>query len=77
MADDAVRRVSGTEGYAESADALAGRYESISFADVHRQILHLIPRTSSRILDIGAGTGRDAAALARLVLTCANRDNEV
>jgi SAM-dependent methyltransferase len=66
MADEAARRVSGTEGYAESADLLAEKYESISFADVHRDILHLIPTTSSRVLDIGAGTGRDAAAFAAL-----------
>jgi SAM-dependent methyltransferase len=66
MADDAARRVSGTEGYAESADALAEQYESISFADSHRPILHLMPTTPGQVLDIGAGTGRDAAALAAL-----------
>lgn len=66
MADRDVHQVSGTEGYAESADALAKQYESISFADVHRDILHLIPTAPSQVLDIGAGTGRDAAALAAL-----------
>jgi SAM-dependent methyltransferase len=66
MADEAARRVSGTEGYAESADSLAELYESISFANVHRDILHLIPAMPSRVLDIGAGTGRDAAAFAAL-----------
>jgi len=59
-------RASGTEGYGETADALAKHYESVSFADVHREILHLIPATPSRALDVGAGTGRDAAALAAL-----------
>jgi protein-L-isoaspartate O-methyltransferase len=59
-------RVSGTEGYAEAADELVERYESISFADCHRPVLHLIPRLPGRILDIGAGTGRDAAALAEM-----------
>jgi SAM-dependent methyltransferase len=58
--------VSGTEGYAEAADALAVQYESIAFGDVHRAVLHLIPTTPSRVLDIGAGTGRDAAAFAAL-----------
>lgn len=59
-------RASGTEGYAEGADAVAKAYEAISSAAVHRNILHLIPITPSRVPDIGAGTGRDAAALAAL-----------
>ncbi|HWX48888.1 MAG TPA: class I SAM-dependent methyltransferase [Roseomonas sp.] len=58
------RRVSGTEGYGENADALVKQYESISFHDVHRQVLHLLPEPPARVLDVGAGTGRDAAALA-------------
>ena len=56
--------VSGTEGYSREADVLAVQYESISFADTHGAYLHLIPGSPSRVLDIGAGTGRDAAALA-------------
>ena len=57
-------RLSGTEGYAEEADALVEQYEGIRFADLHGPILHLIPSTPCRVLDIGAGTGRDAAAFA-------------
>ena len=60
------RRPSGTEGYADEADALMRQYESISFTDVHRQVLHLIPTVASRVLDIGAGTGRDAAGFAAM-----------
>jgi SAM-dependent methyltransferase len=60
------RGVSGTEGYAAEADALALQYESITFAEAHAPYLHLIPTTPSRVLDIGAGTGRDAAALAEM-----------
>ena len=56
-------RVSGTENYAEEAPELLERYESISFADAHRLATHLIPTVPSRVLDIGSGTGRDAAAL--------------
>lgn len=59
-------KVSGTEGYAETADRLVKQYESRTFADVHKSILHLVPATPCRVLDIGAGTGRDAAALAAL-----------
>jgi ubiquinone/menaquinone biosynthesis C-methylase UbiE len=43
----------------EALDLLK-RYESISFADVHASVLHLIPPAPYRVLDIGAGTGRDA-----------------
>ncbi|MBN8943588.1 MAG: methyltransferase domain-containing protein [Rhizobiales bacterium] len=53
-----------TDGYAENAAALVVQYESITFDDVHRDILHLVPAAPARAIDIGAGTGRDAAALA-------------
>jgi SAM-dependent methyltransferase len=56
--------ISGTEGYAEQAEALLRSYDSIAFATVHKDVLHLIPPLPCRVLDIGAGTGRDAAALA-------------
>lgn len=48
------------------AAALAVQYESIRFADVQREVLHLFPAPPARVLDIGAGTRRDAAALAQL-----------
>src|SRR4029450_11932417 len=55
---------SGNEGYAEEADALTIQYESVHFVDLHGPVLHLLPTVPSDVLDIGAGTGRDAAALA-------------
>lgn len=55
-----------TAGYAENADALVKQYEASSFDRVHRDVLHLIPAAPCRALDVGAGTGRDAAALAAL-----------
>jgi SAM-dependent methyltransferase len=58
--------ISGTEGYADEADALVKQYESLAFADIHQKVLHLIPATASRVLDIGAGTGRDAAGFAAM-----------
>ena len=57
-------QVSGTENHAEEAPELLKRYESISFADTHRSVMHLIPTEACRVLDIGAGTGRDAASFA-------------
>jgi len=59
-------RVSGTENYPEEAPELLKRYESISFADAHRLVMHLIPTAPSRVLDIGSGTGRDAAGFAAM-----------
>jgi SAM-dependent methyltransferase len=64
--NDGPARASGTEGYGESADALAKRYESLKFEDVHRDVLHLLPPPRACVVDLGAGTGRDAAALAAL-----------
>jgi len=59
-------RYQGNEGYTEEADALTRQYESVRFADVHAPVLHLLPTVPSHVLDIGAGTGRDAAALAAM-----------
>jgi SAM-dependent methyltransferase len=54
-------QVSGTEGYAEEAEELFALYESIPAAEAHRAVLHLIPAPPASVLDIGSGTGRDAA----------------
>lgn len=59
-------RASGTEGYGETAEVLVKQYEGLGFDDVHRDTLHLMPTMPGRVLDVGAGTGRDAAALAAL-----------
>ena len=55
-------RPGGTEGYSEEAEALVRQYESISFADLHREVLHLVPAEPGRVLDIGSGTGRERRA---------------
>src|SRR5260370_36848868 len=57
-------RISGTEGYAEAAEALLKT--RLPFEDLHRPILHLILSTPARILDIGSGPGHDAAAFAAM-----------
>lgn len=53
-------------GYAEEADACLKRYESRSSEDMHADWIHLFPKTPCKVLDVGAGTGRDAAWLAGL-----------
>ncbi|HEX3114407.1 MAG TPA: methyltransferase domain-containing protein [Bradyrhizobium sp.] len=59
-------QVSGTEGYAEEARELFKRYETVPAKEAHRAVLHLIPPAPGNILDIGSGTGRDAAWFAAL-----------
>lgn len=59
------QKVAGIAGYGENAEHLAEQYESIEFEDVYRDVLHLFPTQPSEILDIGAGSGRDSAALTR------------
>ena len=44
----------------------AAIYESVSAADVHASFADLVPRASGLALDVGAGSGRDAAWLASL-----------
>jgi SAM-dependent methyltransferase len=53
--------VPGTKGYADEARELLQRYEGIPFEDKHRAALHLMPRIAGWVLDVGAGTGADAA----------------
>lgn len=51
-------------GYSDSAETLIRRFEAISPDQLYQGVIDLLPLRSSRIADIGAGTGRDAAWLA-------------
>ena len=55
-------RPSGTTGYENVAAALLSM--RLGFEEVHRHVLHLIPDSPARILDVGSGPGHDAATLA-------------
>jgi SAM-dependent methyltransferase len=55
----------GTEGYEERGDSLVTRYESVLFEHKYRAEVELLPQHPGSVLDIGAGTGADAAWLAR------------
>lgn len=49
------------ENYDANADALAGYWRALDPLVVHAPVLHLFPARPSRVLDIGAGAGGDAA----------------
>ena len=46
--------------------AVAARYESVAAADVNDWLRYLLLPAPARVLDVGAGTGRDAAWLSAL-----------
>ena len=52
------------EGYADAAAELIPRYEAVSSSNLYSEVAHLLPKPASSVIDIGAGTGRDAAWLA-------------
>lgn len=56
--------VSGTEGYSETAQDYLARDSRLIFEEVHAPVLHLMPKTGCDVLDIGSGSGREAAHLA-------------
>lgn len=58
--------VKGSAGYQEDAQTYCDTYESVSFEKVHQYVLPFYPAPAAAVLDIGAGSGRDAATLARL-----------
>jgi SAM-dependent methyltransferase len=54
------------EEYARDAPDLIQSFEEISAADVYAPVADFIPAQPARFVDIGAGTGRDAAWFAAL-----------
>ena len=52
------------DGYAAEAGDLAERFDVIDSAEVYAPVAGLLPAAPASILDVGAGTGRDAAWLA-------------
>lgn len=51
--------------YEERSEVLLQNYERVSFEDVHADLLELIGGLTGSALDVGCGSGRDAAWLAR------------
>jgi SAM-dependent methyltransferase len=55
------------KGYNDQAESLAARYEQLRAEAVHSAFLDVLPAGPDRLaLDVGAGSGRDAAWLRRL-----------
>jgi SAM-dependent methyltransferase len=53
------------EGYAADAAELVPRFEALATEEVLAPVIDLLPARPCKTLDVGAGTGRDAAWLAR------------
>jgi 2-polyprenyl-3-methyl-5-hydroxy-6-metoxy-1,4-benzoquinol methylase len=66
MLDVTGRRTAGeaAQYYSEHANELLSRYEGVAFETVHANLLRYIPKRPGAALDVGAGSGRDAAWLA-------------
>ena len=49
------------DGYATATPELVERFEALSSACVYEPVQDLLPDTAGRVVNVGAGTGRDAA----------------
>ena len=52
--------------YNENADTLVARYESVNFRDLYPYLNEVLSKQGLRILEVGAGSGRDAGYMASL-----------
>ncbi|WP_200197375.1 class I SAM-dependent methyltransferase, partial [Halorhodospira abdelmalekii] len=50
--------------YHDRAAQIAEQYEQLDFAQVHNWLCERLPASGALVLDVGAGSGRDAAWLA-------------
>ena len=55
----------GWTAYDQASESYFETYESLRFGTTHRAFLKFLPAPGSECLDIGSGSGRDAAALAK------------
>jgi SAM-dependent methyltransferase len=58
MTPDAIR------WYKQNISDVSRRYESVAAEKVHSWLIELLPNAPALVLDVGSGTGRDAAWLA-------------
>ena len=60
-----MNNISGTQGYSSNVQRFIKSTLEIPFEVLHKDFLAFLPTTKSRVLDLGAGIGRDAHALAK------------
>lgn len=58
--------VPGTEGYEQFAEQFIKSSQALKFEQVHGKFLPYLPAAPARVLDLAAGAGQNAAALAGL-----------
>lgn len=61
-----MHQVKGTKGYSEALERFIEASVAVDFMELHRSILEFIPAKPGRVLDLGAGIGRDAAILSKM-----------
>jgi 2-polyprenyl-3-methyl-5-hydroxy-6-metoxy-1,4-benzoquinol methylase len=54
------------KAYATASPKLIDRYNSVSSPDLFKPVIDLLPSSPARVVDVGAGPGRDAAWLANM-----------
>ena len=59
-------QVKGTKGYLEVAESFIEASVAIDFMELHQSIVEFIPTNPGRVLDIGAGVGRDASVISEM-----------
>ncbi|NKB70943.1 MAG: methyltransferase domain-containing protein [Candidatus Latescibacteria bacterium] len=59
-----MHQVEGTKGYAEATERFIEATAAINFKELHQDFIGFIPTKPGRVLDVGAGIGRDAAVFA-------------
>ena len=55
-----MRNVKGTEGYKDFVEQFIKGTKEIDFNELHKPFLNFIPQKPNKILDVGAGIGRDS-----------------
>lgn len=58
--------ISGTEGYAKATQSFIDATLAVDFMELHKDFVQFFPKSGSRVLDIGAGIGRDASMFAQM-----------
>ena len=59
-------QVDGTRGYTRVINRFIELTDTVDFNELHQPFLKFMPASPSRVLDVGAGVGRDAAVFAAM-----------